>query len=653
MFFGILLGYLGISIQRDICLPGSSECKDNSMHVCDVEGNWIIVDCPENTRCELRNGGLTCVKERNFERKINQETDHNDIEKIFDVFDNDNKDMEAIEKGRYFDNANNGFGNLNKDILNKDEKVTMSKCDGCFLDKREVIPSITTIFSTLIMKPEKENINLRTITETFIRTIINSQNKPQTENFTEKTSKDAKTQDKEITTTVTVTNKMAPSEIKIEIVTAKKNIQKNNQIIPIPINITKTSRIPTGSSSNVSSSNISSQSMSSTSNSPSPQSISSAQTSNGEVIPGTVSLQCIKPLIPMNLPTMISSPATSNLIESDDKEVEETNFRNINFENLSNDFNMKKDHNIVNKSNVIFDTEFMKKEIEANATKNNSEKNNSNLFDSSNKNGNVKFNENNFNDHEIHAKNKSNLGESVSKNINSDLKNYFLRNESYEKSQKLLSKQDEGSSGGSSGGSSSSGGDISAQEIMESASACGFSPPQENCDAVAEAMKKESFKRDEGAMFVAQIIHESVGLTKTEEEACQGGTSCASQYDDGTGQPDKSYHGRGFMQLSWAANYKAASEGIGMGEELVMKPEMVAEDVKIGAQTSVWFWVQNVRNAPGVSDNQFGATTKAINGALECTGSNDDKSKKRYEYYLKVAEVLKIENKASEEGCYS
>ncbi|KAF7674344.1 Endochitinase A, partial [Astathelohania contejeani] len=103
----------------------------------------------------------------------------------------------------------------------------------------------------------------------------------------------------------------------------------------------------------------------------------------------------------------------------------------------------------------------------------------------------------------------------------------------------------------------------------------------------------------------------------------------------------------------WAANYKAAGEGLGLGDALVQDPDQVASDTKLAIDVSTWFWNEKVAKAPGVAEKKFGATIKAINGALECNGSNEEQSKKRWDNYTKIADAWNITDKASEEGCYN
>ncbi|WEL39531.1 endochitinase [Encephalitozoon hellem] len=209
------------------------------------------------------------------------------------------------------------------------------------------------------------------------------------------------------------------------------------------------------------------------------------------------------------------------------------------------------------------------------------------------------------------------------------------------------------SSSGTEGTKSSGGGgvNISSDQLTQAMTKLGYSPKPEYIDAVVSRVNEKFNDMNEATMFIAQCAHESGGYQYIEEIACAGGTSCAGQY--GTGAPGKSYHGRGFIQLSWPDNYKAAGEALGLGDELYNNPEKVAEDPNLGADVSIFYWETRVANAPGVKENHFGATTKAINGALECTGSNVDKSKKRYEIYKALVEAFGVSNPADESGCYS
>lgn len=176
----------------------------------------------------------------------------------------------------------------------------------------------------------------------------------------------------------------------------------------------------------------------------------------------------------------------------------------------------------------------------------------------------------------------------------------------------------------------------------------GFNPKPDYINAIVTATNEKIKDKDMAAMFLAQTGHESGGFQYIEEIACAKG-GCAGKY--GKGAPGKSYHGRGFIQLSWPDNYKKAGQALKMGDKLYQDPDMVAKDPKLGAEVSIWFWNTNVATKPGIK-TQFGLTTKAINGALECKGSNVAQSKKRYAIYKALCKEMKITKPASESGCY-
>ncbi|CAF0797668.1 unnamed protein product [Brachionus calyciflorus] len=154
------------------------------------------------------------------------------------------------------------------------------------------------------------------------------------------------------------------------------------------------------------------------------------------------------------------------------------------------------------------------------------------------------------------------------------------------------------------------------------------------------------------AMFLAQILWESGGLVYLSEIAClQNG--CAGSYVTADDYPGQKYYGRGYIQLTWSYNYKAASQDLYNDLRLYTNANQVALNDGIAWAVSFWYWKKNVHSRPGVSSGQFGATTNAINGALECSGPYTSKARQRFEIYKKVLVAFSIFEAPIENGCYN
>ncbi|XP_055350773.1 uncharacterized protein LOC129597315 [Paramacrobiotus metropolitanus] len=141
------------------------------------------------------------------------------------------------------------------------------------------------------------------------------------------------------------------------------------------------------------------------------------------------------------------------------------------------------------------------------------------------------------------------------------------------------------------------------------------------------------------AMFLANIIHESGGLKKIKEE------HPLPEYGK--------YYGRGYIQLSWDYNYKAASAALYHDDRLLTNPDLILKDDQVAWDTSFWFWGDNVHAKDGVQQGHFGASIKAINGWHECNGENLDQSKARYQYYKRILAIFVPGETPIETGCYN
>ncbi|CAF1221734.1 unnamed protein product [Rotaria magnacalcarata] len=125
--------------------------------------------------------------------------------------------------------------------------------------------------------------------------------------------------------------------------------------------------------------------------------------------------------------------------------------------------------------------------------------------------------------------------------------------------------------------------------------------------------------KDEAAVFLAHVYHETDGL-KTMREYCSPG--CGPQYSSSwcsiNAAPGKYYYGRGWFQLSYPCNYYNAGQSLGVN--LLSNPDLVATNLKIAVQTAVWFFKANNMEGPARRGN-FAATTRILN-PIECNGGS-------------------------------
>lgn len=131
------------------------------------------------------------------------------------------------------------------------------------------------------------------------------------------------------------------------------------------------------------------------------------------------------------------------------------------------------------------------------------------------------------------------------------------------------------------------------------------------------------------AMFLAQLAHESGGLRYFEELA--SGAAYEGRRDLGNTQPGDGvrYKGRGPIQLTGRANYRAAGRALGL--PLESNPKMAAKP-SVGFRTAAWFWSSHGLN--GYADRgDFRGVTLRINGGYNGYSS-------RLAYYQRALKVL-------------
>ena len=177
-------------------------------------------------------------------------------------------------------------------------------------------------------------------------------------------------------------------------------------------------------------------------------------------------------------------------------------------------------------------------------------------------------------------------------------------------------------------------------------------------------------RRREAAAFLANIAHETGSLQYIEELRCIP-NGCGDEYCDKPNgmaslrnnttypcKPNRSYHGRGPMQLSWNYNYGAAGQALGL--DLLDNPDLVKSDGAIAFSTGLWFWmtpqppkpschaVMSGTWTPEPDDTikgrvpGFGMTINIINGGLECSIPTNDQVKNRVGLYQRFCEMLSV-----------
>ncbi len=177
------------------------------------------------------------------------------------------------------------------------------------------------------------------------------------------------------------------------------------------------------------------------------------------------------------------------------------------------------------------------------------------------------------------------------------------------------------------------------------------------------------------AAFLANAAHETTGGWPTAPGGALAWGLCFSaevgctnngctQYCDPSNTtypctPQKSYYGRGPLQLSWNYNYGLARDQLQKiptptGEQpigdLLAYPDLVNQNATTAWATALWFWMtpqtpkpsahQAITATPGSTINNdpnhpagFGLTIDIINGGLECHQSNNENAQNRVDFY--------------------
>jgi putative chitinase len=168
---------------------------------------------------------------------------------------------------------------------------------------------------------------------------------------------------------------------------------------------------------------------------------------------------------------------------------------------------------------------------------------------------------------------------------------------------------------------------------------------------ICAMLEFEIITRERVAAFAAQVGHESQDL-RCMREIWQGGpsqgTAAQHRYDvraDLGNTPERdgdgfTYRGRGWLETTGKGNYRRVSHGLGLGELLVERPELL-EQPTAAARSAGFFWKDNRINrvcdglngtGNGADIAQLDKVSKIVNGG---TNGRDDR-RRRYKVALAV-----------------
>ena len=160
-------------------------------------------------------------------------------------------------------------------------------------------------------------------------------------------------------------------------------------------------------------------------------------------------------------------------------------------------------------------------------------------------------------------------------------------------------------------------------------------------DSISDACNRYSINTPKRlAAFLAQVAHESGSLLYVKElasgKAYDTGKLAATLGNtpeaDGDGQK---YKGRGLIQITGTANYRACSFGLFGDDRLLRTPELL-EQPENAALSAAWFWDSRKLNILADAGD-FRKITKRINGGYN--GWED-----RLQFYTRAKKILYSED---------
>lgn len=155
----------------------------------------------------------------------------------------------------------------------------------------------------------------------------------------------------------------------------------------------------------------------------------------------------------------------------------------------------------------------------------------------------------------------------------------------------------------------------------------------------------------------------------------------SSPHNDFPPNPNKSYYGRGPMQLSWNYNYGQLSKFLYNDASILLnQPEQLEQDGVLAFKSAIWFWMMpqwpkpschqimheiwepmpGEYTMPKMYQKGFAHTNNIINGGLECRQNssasfidNVELRAELYQYYLEILGFNSAQIEAENQGDYA
>ncbi|KAJ3242661.1 hypothetical protein HDU78_001330 [Chytriomyces hyalinus] len=154
---------------------------------------------------------------------------------------------------------------------------------------------------------------------------------------------------------------------------------------------------------------------------------------------------------------------------------------------------------------------------------------------------------------------------------------------------------------------------VSESKLKSALQTCGISKSG-LYEALVKGFTAPLASVQELALLLGNIAHESGAFVYVEEIACAGVTSPTALCPYGL------YHGRGYIQLSWDYNYRAAASALNR-PDIFSNPWVVQQDEATNWSTVQWYWTNSVQPALRANGYTLATSVRAINGQLECGGN--------------------------------